>query len=147
MQLGMFFELQLPRPWAAGDEQKLFRNALEWAEIGERIGIDYAWDQEHHFLEEYSHSTAPEVFLAARQPAHQAASASGHGIMPDAARATTTRPASPSGSPRSTWSRDGRVEFGTGESQLGGRARRVRRRPRREARHVGRGPRRGRQDA
>src|SRR5437667_81210 len=65
MQFGMFFELQLPRPWAEGDEQALFSNALEWAEIGEAAGIEYAWAQEHHFLEEYSHSTAPEVLLAA----------------------------------------------------------------------------------
>jgi alkanesulfonate monooxygenase SsuD/methylene tetrahydromethanopterin reductase-like flavin-dependent oxidoreductase (luciferase family) len=65
MQFGMFFELQLPRPWAEDSEQVLVRNALEWAEIGERAGIGYAWAQEHHFLEEYSHSTAPEVFLAA----------------------------------------------------------------------------------
>jgi alkanesulfonate monooxygenase SsuD/methylene tetrahydromethanopterin reductase-like flavin-dependent oxidoreductase (luciferase family) len=61
----MFFELQLPRPWGDSDEQELFSNALKWAEIGERAGIKYAWAQEHHFLEEYSHSTAPEVFLAA----------------------------------------------------------------------------------
>ena len=61
----MFFELQLPRPWTDRGEEELFQNALEWAEIGERAGIDYAWAQEHHFLEEYSHSTAPEVFLAA----------------------------------------------------------------------------------
>src|SRR6266540_1164676 len=65
MQFGMFFELQLPRPWHDGDEQELVRHALEWAEVGEQAGIDYAWAQEHHFLEEYSHSTAPEVFLAA----------------------------------------------------------------------------------
>src|SRR5215472_10878499 len=65
MEFGMFFELQLPRPWAADDEQRLFRNALEWAELGERAGIGHAWAQEHHFLEEYSHSSAPEVFLAA----------------------------------------------------------------------------------
>ena len=65
MDIGMFFELQVPRPWADDDEQRLFRNALEWAELGERAGIGYAWAQEHHFLEEYSHSSAPEVFLAA----------------------------------------------------------------------------------
>ncbi len=28
-------------------------------------GYDYAWEVEHHFLDEYSHSSAPEVFLAA----------------------------------------------------------------------------------
>jgi alkanesulfonate monooxygenase SsuD/methylene tetrahydromethanopterin reductase-like flavin-dependent oxidoreductase (luciferase family) len=65
VRFGMFFELQLPRPWTAGSEQELIRNALEWAEIGDRVGISCAWAQEHHFLEEYSHSTAPEVFLAA----------------------------------------------------------------------------------
>ncbi|MEU4620092.1 LLM class flavin-dependent oxidoreductase [Actinoplanes sp. NPDC023801] len=65
MQFGMFFELQLPRPWRPDSEQELISNALTWAELGERAGIDYAWAQEHHFLEEYSHSTAPEVFLAA----------------------------------------------------------------------------------
>jgi alkanesulfonate monooxygenase SsuD/methylene tetrahydromethanopterin reductase-like flavin-dependent oxidoreductase (luciferase family) len=61
----MFFELQLPRPWNEGDEYRLFQNALETAEIGDRIGVACCWAQEHHFLEEYSHSTAPEVFLAA----------------------------------------------------------------------------------
>jgi len=61
----MFFELQLIRPWDDDDEHQLVQSALEWAEIGERAGIGYAWAQEHHFLEEYSHSTAPEVFLAA----------------------------------------------------------------------------------
>ncbi|MEU7895955.1 LLM class flavin-dependent oxidoreductase [Nonomuraea sp. NPDC049152] len=65
MRFGMFFELQLPRPWRQDSEQELVSNALEWAELGEAAGIEYAWAQEHHFLEEYSHSTAPEVFLAA----------------------------------------------------------------------------------
>src|SRR5436305_1905844 len=31
----------------------------------DRIGIDYVWEVEHHFLEEYSHSPAPEVFYGA----------------------------------------------------------------------------------
>jgi alkanesulfonate monooxygenase SsuD/methylene tetrahydromethanopterin reductase-like flavin-dependent oxidoreductase (luciferase family) len=65
MRFGMFFELQLPRPWGPDSERELVSNALEWAELGEAAGIEYAWAQEHHFLEEYSHSTAPEVFLAA----------------------------------------------------------------------------------
>ena len=114
MQLGMFFELQLPRPWAAGDEQKLFRNALEWAEIGERIGIGYAWAQEHHFLEEYSHSTAPEVFLSAiSQRTRRMRIGHGISLMPPgynhparvAERIATLDLVS-----------EGRVEWGTGES-------------------------------
>jgi alkanesulfonate monooxygenase SsuD/methylene tetrahydromethanopterin reductase-like flavin-dependent oxidoreductase (luciferase family) len=33
--------------------------------LADKLGIDFAWEVEHHFLEEYSHSSAPEVFLAA----------------------------------------------------------------------------------
>jgi alkanesulfonate monooxygenase SsuD/methylene tetrahydromethanopterin reductase-like flavin-dependent oxidoreductase (luciferase family) len=65
MQFGMFFPHQLPRPWSAGSEAALFSGALDAVEIADRIGVAYAWAQEHHFLEEYSHSTAPEVFLGA----------------------------------------------------------------------------------
>ena len=110
----MFFELQRPRPWAAGSEQQLFQDALEWAELGEAAGIRYAWAQEHHFLEEYSHSSAPEVFLAAvsQRTRHMRL---GHGItlMPPAynhparvaERIATLDLVS-----------GGRVEWGTGES-------------------------------
>ena len=65
MKFGIFIDLQLPRPWREGDEVKLFQEALEQVELADRIGIDYVWVQEHHFLEEYCHSSAPEVFLAA----------------------------------------------------------------------------------
>ena len=65
MKFGIFYEHQLPKPWTDGAEQKLFHEALEQVELADRLGIDYAWEVEHHFLEEYSHSSAPEVFLAA----------------------------------------------------------------------------------
>ena len=56
---------QLPRPWEEGDELKLYQNALTQLETADRLGYDHAWVVEHHFLEEYSHSPAPESFLAA----------------------------------------------------------------------------------
>lgn len=65
MKFGIFYEHQLPRPWTEGAEQRLFNEALDQVELADRLGIDYAWEVEHHFLEEYSHSSAPEVFLAA----------------------------------------------------------------------------------
>jgi len=65
VKFGIFYEHQLPRPWTDGAEQRLFNEALEQVEVADRLGIDYAWEVEHHFLEEYSHSSAPEVFLAA----------------------------------------------------------------------------------
>ena len=65
MRFGIFYEHQLPKPWNPGDEAKLFHDALEQVVLADRLGYDYAWEVEHHFLEEYSHSSAPEVFLAA----------------------------------------------------------------------------------
>ena len=65
MKFGIFIDLQLPRPWQEGDESRLFKEALEQVELADRLGIDYVWVQEHHFLEEYCHSSAPEIFLAA----------------------------------------------------------------------------------
>ncbi len=65
MKFGIFYEHQLPRPWVEGAELRLFQEALDQVELADKLGIDYAWEVEHHFLEEYSHSSAPEVFLAA----------------------------------------------------------------------------------
>jgi alkanesulfonate monooxygenase SsuD/methylene tetrahydromethanopterin reductase-like flavin-dependent oxidoreductase (luciferase family) len=114
MRFGIFYEHQLPRPWAADDEHRLLKNALEQVELADRLGIDYLWEVEHHFLEEYSHSSAPEVFLSA---ASQRTSRIrlGHGIVQlpigfnhparVAERAATLDLVS-----------DGRLELGTGES-------------------------------
>ena len=122
MRFGIFYEHQLPRPWDERAERNLLHDALEQIEIADRVGIDYVWEVEHHFLEEYSHSSAPEVFLAA---ASQRTSRIrlGHGIIqiPPAVnhparvaeRVATLDLIS-----------DGRVDFGTGESssaaELGG---------------------------
>jgi alkanesulfonate monooxygenase SsuD/methylene tetrahydromethanopterin reductase-like flavin-dependent oxidoreductase (luciferase family) len=65
MRFGVFYEHQLPKPWNEGDEARLFHQALDQVVLADRLGYDFAWEVEHHFLEEYSHSSAPEVFLAA----------------------------------------------------------------------------------
>jgi alkanesulfonate monooxygenase SsuD/methylene tetrahydromethanopterin reductase-like flavin-dependent oxidoreductase (luciferase family) len=65
MRFGMFYEQQLPKPWGPGDEQRLFNEALEQVELADRMGVDYVWAAEHHFLDEYSHSSASDLFLAA----------------------------------------------------------------------------------
>jgi alkanesulfonate monooxygenase SsuD/methylene tetrahydromethanopterin reductase-like flavin-dependent oxidoreductase (luciferase family) len=65
VKFGLFFPMQMVRPWSEGQELQLFQDSLDQAECGDRLGVDYCWAQEHHFLEEYCHSTAPEVFLAA----------------------------------------------------------------------------------
>ena len=114
MKFGIFYEHQLPRPWGEGAEQRLYQEALDQVELADKLGIDYAWEVEHHFLEEYSHSPAPEVFLAACSQRTQRIRL-GHGIvlMPPAynhparvaERIATLDLVS-----------NGRVDFGTGES-------------------------------
>jgi alkanesulfonate monooxygenase SsuD/methylene tetrahydromethanopterin reductase-like flavin-dependent oxidoreductase (luciferase family)/putative sterol carrier protein len=122
MRFGIFYEHQMPRPWAEDAEETLLANALQQVELADKVGVDYVWEVEHHFLEEYSHSSAPEVFLAA---ASQRTSniRLGHGIVQIppgfnhparvAERVATLDLVS-----------GGRVEFGTGESssqaELGG---------------------------
>jgi alkanesulfonate monooxygenase SsuD/methylene tetrahydromethanopterin reductase-like flavin-dependent oxidoreductase (luciferase family) len=64
MKFGVFYELQLPKPWNEGDEHRLFHEALDQIVLADKLGFDHAWEVEHHFLEEYSHASAPEVFLA-----------------------------------------------------------------------------------
>jgi alkanesulfonate monooxygenase SsuD/methylene tetrahydromethanopterin reductase-like flavin-dependent oxidoreductase (luciferase family) len=65
MRFGVFYELQLPRPWAEDSELRLVQEAIEQVQLADRIGIDHAWAVEHHFLDEYSHCSASEVFLSA----------------------------------------------------------------------------------
>jgi alkanesulfonate monooxygenase SsuD/methylene tetrahydromethanopterin reductase-like flavin-dependent oxidoreductase (luciferase family) len=65
MKFGVFYEHQIGRPWEDGTEHRLLQDALDQVELADAVGFDYVWEVEHHFLEEYSHSSAPEVFLAA----------------------------------------------------------------------------------
>ena len=58
MRFGIFYEHQLPRPWQEDSERRLIADALEQVEVADRAGFDTVWEVEHHFLEEYSHSSA-----------------------------------------------------------------------------------------
>ena len=122
MKFGLFYEHQIPRPWYDGAEHKLFQDALAQVELADKLGFDYIWEVEHHFLEEYSHSSAPEVFLGAcSQRTRQIRLGHGIVLMPPgynhparvAERIATLDLVS-----------NGRVEWGTGESashiELGG---------------------------
>jgi alkanesulfonate monooxygenase SsuD/methylene tetrahydromethanopterin reductase-like flavin-dependent oxidoreductase (luciferase family)/putative sterol carrier protein len=80
MRFGLFYEHQMPRPWEDGAHEKLLRDALDQIELADRVGFDYVWEVEHHFLEEYSHSSAPEVFLGAASQRTQRIRL-GHGIV------------------------------------------------------------------
>ncbi|WP_456672156.1 LLM class flavin-dependent oxidoreductase [Bradyrhizobium sp. LM2.9] len=112
MKFGIFYELQLPRPWVAGDELRLYQNALSQMELADRLGYDHAWVVEHHFLEEYSHSPSPESFLAAASQRTKNIRL-GHGIL----QLTTNHPARVAERVAVLdLLSNGRCEFGMGES-------------------------------
>ena len=118
----MFYEHQIGRPWEEDTERQLIQDALDQVELADSLGFNHVWEVEHHFLEEYSHSSAPEVFLAAASQRTRQIRL-GHGIVLTAPRFNH---------PARTAERiamldlvsNGRVEFGTGESsseaELGG---------------------------
>jgi len=122
MRFGIFYEHQLPRPWDDESEHTLLKNALEQVELADKVGFDYVWEVEHHFLEEYSHSSAPEVFLAAASQRTKDIRL-GHGIVQLPFNFNHTARVAERVATLDLIS-DGRVEFGTGESsseaELGG---------------------------
>jgi alkanesulfonate monooxygenase SsuD/methylene tetrahydromethanopterin reductase-like flavin-dependent oxidoreductase (luciferase family) len=122
VKFGIFYEHQIGRPWEDDTDVRLIRDALEQIELADRLGIQYAWEVEHHFLEEYSHSSAPEVFLAAASQRTQRIRL-GHGIVLTAPQFNHPARVAERIAMLDLVS-NGRVEFGSGESgseaELGG---------------------------
>ena len=117
MRFGIFYEHQIPRPWGQDGEHRLLLDALEQIEIADHVGIDYVWEVEHHFLEEYAHSSASGVFLGAASQRTERIRL-GFGILPlppgymHPARVAETAATLDLVS-------GGRVELGTGETSSG----------------------------
>src|SRR3954453_15601624 len=117
MRFGIFYEHQLPRPWGEHAEHRLLHDALEQIEIADRVGFETVWEVEHHFLQEYSHSSPSDVFLAAASQRTRRIRL-GLGILPlppgyqHPARVAGTVATLARGSA-------GRVEFGRGERSRG----------------------------
>ena len=114
MKFGFMGWLQLPKPWGPDSEYRIWNDGLEQIEVADRAGIDHLWQIEHHFLEEYSHSSAGESFLAAAsQRTKRIRLGSGITLLPPAynhpARVAERVSALDLMS-------HGRAEFGTGES-------------------------------
>jgi alkanesulfonate monooxygenase SsuD/methylene tetrahydromethanopterin reductase-like flavin-dependent oxidoreductase (luciferase family) len=65
MRFALFYEIPVPRPWGPDSERQAYHNTIEQAVAGERFGWDAFWTVEHHFLEEYSHCSNPEVLYGA----------------------------------------------------------------------------------
>lgn len=64
MKFGIFYENSVLKPWDDRSEYRVFQQAVEQVIAADELGFDQVWAVEHHFLEEYAHSSAPEVFLS-----------------------------------------------------------------------------------
>ena len=68
MEFGIFNSLYVPHQVADLDPENIEHNRLMdevvWTQAADRSGFKYTWATEHHFLEEYSHLSANESFLA-----------------------------------------------------------------------------------
>ena len=63
MKFSLFYEMQISEP-TREKEAQTFRDCVEQAVLADEIGYHAIWEVEHHGLLEYSHSSAPEIFLA-----------------------------------------------------------------------------------
>lgn len=65
MRFGLFFLTEVPRPWDGESDRKIINEQIEQIELADKLGFHSAWSAEHHFLDEYSHASAPDLIFAA----------------------------------------------------------------------------------
>ncbi|MGE3772167.1 MAG: LLM class flavin-dependent oxidoreductase [Gammaproteobacteria bacterium] len=65
MKFGLIYELSTPRPFTRETQKAVFEHAIEQVVLADELGFSSVWCVEHHFLEEYSHASCPDMFLAA----------------------------------------------------------------------------------
>lgn len=63
MKFSLFFEMQVANS-TPEKEARLFHDCVQQAKLADELGYHCIWEVEHHGLYEYSHSSAPEVFLS-----------------------------------------------------------------------------------
>jgi alkanesulfonate monooxygenase SsuD/methylene tetrahydromethanopterin reductase-like flavin-dependent oxidoreductase (luciferase family) len=62
--LDVFSELQRPGPFAPDHEARMLAEAIEQAQLADRLGFGCWWTVEHHGAVEFSYSSAPEIVIA-----------------------------------------------------------------------------------
>ena len=65
MKFAVFYEIPVARPWNEKSEYHAYHNTLEQAVLADQVGFHSFWTVEHHFLEEFSHCSNPEVLYGA----------------------------------------------------------------------------------
>jgi alkanesulfonate monooxygenase SsuD/methylene tetrahydromethanopterin reductase-like flavin-dependent oxidoreductase (luciferase family) len=114
MKFALFSEIPVARPWDRDSEYKAYQETVEQAVLAEQAGFHSFWTVEHHFLEEFSHCSNPEILYG-----HIAAKTSklrlGYGVRLLPKPYNHPIRTAESVAVQDLLS-DGRVEFGTGRS-------------------------------
>jgi alkanesulfonate monooxygenase SsuD/methylene tetrahydromethanopterin reductase-like flavin-dependent oxidoreductase (luciferase family) len=114
LKFALFYEIPVARPWTRDSEHHAYRNVLEQAIAGDAAGFHSVWTVEHHFLEEYSHCSNPEVLYGAIA-ARTSQIRIGYGVRLGPKPYNHPVRSAESAAVLDLIS-DGRVEFGTGRS-------------------------------
>jgi len=64
MKVGLIYEIESIKPHRPDHEYRVYWETMEQIELADQLGFDSVWTVEHHFLNEFSYCSAPEVFLA-----------------------------------------------------------------------------------
>ena len=65
MKFGLMYEIEMPKPWYQNNEYDKYWQVMAQIQYADEMGFDYVWAVEHHFFEELSHCSAPEILFAA----------------------------------------------------------------------------------
>ncbi len=117
MRFALFYEIPVPKPWTPDKEHQAYKDTLDQAILGDEVGFHAFWTVEHHFLEEYSHCSNPEVLYGA-VAARTKNIRIGYGVRLLPAPYNHPIRSAESAAVLDLIS-DGRVDFGTGRSSTG----------------------------
>jgi alkanesulfonate monooxygenase SsuD/methylene tetrahydromethanopterin reductase-like flavin-dependent oxidoreductase (luciferase family) len=114
MKFALLYEIECPRPWQEDSISNCFWEALEQVKIAEEAGFHTVWSVEHHFLDQFSVASAPEIWLSAVAQ-HTSRIRIGHGVRLLPYNYNNPIRAAEMAATLDIMSR-GRLEFGTGRS-------------------------------
>ena len=61
MDIGMFYQIQVPKPWTTEREPEIYYEMMDQVPFAEEMGFSSVWMADHQFRSEWSHSSAPDV--------------------------------------------------------------------------------------
>src|SRR5262245_18579726 len=61
MKFALFYEIPVARAWTERNVYQAYKDTIEQIVAADKMGFHSVWTVEHHFTDEYSHCSNPEV--------------------------------------------------------------------------------------